>query len=372
MRAILLHTRDAGGWRIAGLSVLERLIVAAHRAGCHPIQIVAAAELPRFRRVQALGIAWERRESAEPLPERALVAASHVLVTVEDLRRLLAGADGTARLTTADGRRLPVGVMEAGTLPSATPPEAGPSIRGGPVCAPITDRASCDLAEAALWRSLRSSSDGWVDRHVNRPVGRLLSRVLIHTPVTPNQVSVVSILIGIFSGFQFARGTPSSALLGAILLQLSAVIDCIDGDIARVVFKESRLGRWLDLVGDQFVHLAVFAGIPLGLYRQGLEAPWLALGLSCVVGVLLSFAAVVRGLSRPPDRRSGQLERLIDATTNRDFSVLLLVLAWWNALEWFVWTAAFGIHVFWILVVILQVRDTPAPHRPSPGEPASP
>src|SRR6185503_15374498 len=100
----------------------------------------------------------------------------------------------------------------------------------------------------------------------------------IHTPVTPNQVSVASSAIGLAGACLLARGDALSATMGALLFQLSAVIDCVDGDVARMVFKESRLGKWLDLAGDQVVHGAVFIGIGVGLARSGSSAPvsWLA------------------------------------------------------------------------------------------------
>jgi phosphatidylglycerophosphate synthase len=237
-------------------------------------------------------------------------------------------------------------------------PAAAPSVPAEGLALLVPDEAARRQAERALWKSLHSASDGWVDRYFNRPVGRLWSKLLIHTPVTANQVSVVSILLGVWSGWWFARGDTASAVTGALLLQLSAILDCTDGDIARVLFKESPLGKWLDLVGDQFVHLAVFAGIPLGLYRQGLEAPWLVLGASAVVGVLVSFGVVLRGWLKPRLRSNHRLQRLIDATTNRDFSVLVLALALGDALEWFVWAAALGVHVFWVSALALQLRST--------------
>jgi hypothetical protein len=52
--AILIHDNKAGAFKVAALSLLERLIVAAHRAGCAPITVVASLALPRFKRVAAL------------------------------------------------------------------------------------------------------------------------------------------------------------------------------------------------------------------------------------------------------------------------------------------------------------------------------
>jgi phosphatidylglycerophosphate synthase len=75
---------------------------------------------------------------------------------------------------------------------------------------------------------------------------------------------------------------------GALIFQLSAIIDCVDGDLARALFKQSRLGKWLDLGGDQVVHFSVFAGIGIGVSRIYPSVPALVLGASAALGVLLA------------------------------------------------------------------------------------
>ena len=151
-------------------------------------------------------------------------------------------------------------------------------------------------AENALWASLSSSSDGLVDRVFNRPCGRTVSKLLVHTSITPNAVTLASIVIGLVAAWFFAIGTYAAVALAAVLFQLSTIVDCVDGDLARVLFKESPFGKWLDLGGDQVVHVAVFAAIAVGLVRSGQSPYGVWLGISAVL-----FAPVVvrGGGSRP-------------------------------------------------------------------------
>jgi len=123
--------------------------------------------------------------------------------------------------------------------------------------------------------------------------------------------------------------------------------------VARSVFKESPMGKWLDIVGDQVVHASVFAGIAIGLWRQGAQGPFLWLGGSAVIGGFIAFLVILRGI-RTPDPANTRLQKLIDAATNRDFSVLVLILACFDRLGLFLWAAAIGSHVFWILALVLQ------------------
>lgn len=254
------------------------------------------------------------------------------------------------QLFSADEARLPVGL---------TTSEAAPVIARKTAIL-VTDPTSVREAERRLWASLTSNTNGIVDRFLNRPLGRYLSKVLVRAPFSPNQVSIVSTLVGILSGWLFAA---RYFISGAFLLQISAIIDCVNGDLARALYKESRFGKWLDLAGDQFVHIAVFAGIAFGLARSAPASPALALGISAVLGVIISFAVIVRFMQRKSVRKSSGVKKLIDATTNRDFSLLVLLLAIAGKLDLFLWMAGIGVHLFWIIAICSQwqsARSAPA------------
>lgn len=343
--AVLVVDARTGSLEIAGLSVLDRLVVTAHRAGCAPIFLVGESPL-RLARAEALGVDLTpvRDVSAfEETREPMLWIEGSVLVEVRDLENVV-GMNG--QLISADSGPLPVRMTVAEPKP----------IIAGPVAMLISDAASAAEAERKFWASLTSSADGLVDRFFNRPLGRPLSKLLVRTPISPNQVSVVSILIGLASAGLFAWG---NFLAGAVVFQLCAIIDCVDGDLARALFKQSRLGKWLDLGGDQIVHVSVFAAIGLGVARLDPTIPARALGASAALGVLLCFAVIVRALRQPSSQRSPLLNKLLDATANRDFSVLLLFLALVGRMDLFLWMAGIGIHVFWIaLLVLLSNRAT--------------
>jgi phosphatidylglycerophosphate synthase len=58
-------------------------------------------------------------------------------------------------------------------------------------------------------------------------------------------------------------------LLGAILLQVSIIVDCVDGELARYTRKFSRLGAWLDAVTDRVKEYLVFLGLAYGASLEG-------------------------------------------------------------------------------------------------------
>jgi phosphatidylglycerophosphate synthase len=338
--AVLVCDARTGSLEIAGLTVLDRLVVTAHRAGCAPIFVVGESP-PRLARAEALKIdvTHVRDVSAfEQIREPMLWIERSVLVDVRDLENVVAM---NGQLISAESGPLPARMTVA---------EPNPII-AGTVARLISDTAAAAEAERQLWASLTSSADGLVDRLFNRPLGRPLSKLLVRTAISPNQVSIVSILVGLVSAWLFARG---SFLAGALVFQLCAIIDCVDGDLARALFKQSRLGKWLDLGGDQIVHAGVFAAIGIGVARLDPTIPALALGASAALGVLLCFAVIVRALRQPAAQRSPLLNKLLDATANRDFSVLLLFLSIVGRMDLFLWMAGLGIHFFWIALLLLQ------------------
>jgi len=352
--AVVFADARTAGLKVAGLTLLDRLIVAIHRGGADSITIIAEGKLPALKRTRALDIPFTVTAQVPALEGPVLWASAQILVQTVDVRRCL---ESGGSLVSPDGEPLPIGIVEKLDPPNQPVFDPSRQFRPEGIARLVNDRPSARRAEAELWDSLTSGSDGLVDRVFNRPCGRPLSKLLIHTPVSPNTVSIISILIGVVAAVCFASGQRQMSVLGAILFQISAIIDCVDGDIARILFKESVLGKWLDLAGDQIVHVSVFAGIAMGLLASGangLGTIWL--GASAVAGALLSFAVVVRGKRQAPSPNN-HLQQIIDATSNRDFSVVVFVLACLQRLDLFLWMAAVGSHVFFVTSLTLQRRS---------------
>ena len=92
------------------------------------------------------------------------------------------------------------------------------------------------------------SRDGVVSRHLNRRLSRRITRRLLDTPVTPDQVSLLSFALAAASAGALARG---SLALGGLLAQFSSVLDGCDGELARARVETSPGGQVLDAVLDR-------------------------------------------------------------------------------------------------------------------------
>lgn len=168
----------------------------------------------------------------------------------------------------------------------------------GKISHTIFDKSEKSIAEKALIRSLTKPTDGWVSRHLNRPISTSFSRVLAHTKITPNQFTVLTGFIGLSTGFFLALGGYWNYLIGGALFHFTSVLDGVDGELARLKFKSSPFGQWLDTLVDNLSYLAALAGIIIGIYRNGASDMVKIAGILAVVFAVLALASLYLYLLR--------------------------------------------------------------------------
>jgi len=144
----------------------------------------------------------------------------------------------------------------------------------------VADRAGFIRARKLLLESLKKNVDGIAARYVNRPISLFITRFLTIFDLHPNHLTPVIMLIGLLSGILAAHGGYWWFLAGALLLQLQSILDGCDGELARITFRTSKLGQWLDTIGDDFSNYVFLAGLATGLYR---ESGWWGYALLGVV-----------------------------------------------------------------------------------------
>ncbi len=237
---------------------------------------------------------------------------------------------------------------------------AAPRPADGGFLGRVNGAADVATVERALLAALENPRDGYIDALFNRKLSRPISRLLLRLPVGPNPITVLSFTVALLGAAAFARGSYGWTIGGALMLQLAAVLDCCDGEVARIRFLESRFGDALDIALDAVANATVFLGVARGVWAAGHLPAAPALGLALAGGALGSFAVVTyaeRCLPenpRAPEHRWAQ--RLVAALSTRDFSVVLLAAAVAGWLPWFLWGAAIGANIFWAVVLFLLLR----------------
>jgi hypothetical protein len=108
--------------------------------------------------------------------------------------------------------------------------------------------------------SLKSwDTENFLDRIFYRPIGFRIALLLKSTPVTPNLVTIISIFVGIGGCLLFY---PDDYLLinmvGFALLVCANILDCVDGQLARITGIKSEIGRILDGFGGDLWFLTFY------------------------------------------------------------------------------------------------------------------
>ena len=143
------------------------------------------------------------------------------------------------------------------------------------------ERAAVEISDLDEDRLLLDSAvkadDSFFTTFLVSPWSKHVARWAARRGWTPNQVTTVSLGIGVLAAIAFASGERVGLIAGALLLQLSFATDCVDGQLARYTRTFSRLGAWLDAVFDRTKEYAVYAGLAIGASASG-DPVWILAG----------------------------------------------------------------------------------------------
>jgi phosphatidylglycerophosphate synthase len=383
---VLAASADDGGVpaavQVGGLSLPARAAILFARAGIATIH-VSGPEAARRRiaadpRLRCIRVAGTPGPASGPL----VACDAGSVFDAATLGRLLAApGDGIVVVRDPTGRavlaRLP-GERDTAAL-GDTLQEAGGNLDGlvsaagrGHTCwglhpgtgvalrAARPDEAA--VAERRLVAAAGNVRDGRLDRLLNRRLSRRLTVLLARTRLEPNHVSVLTILMGLAGAALVACPGYVGPLAGVLVIQGASVLDCCDGELARLRLRESRAGYWLDIAGDTLTHAALFAAIGIVAWRQGLGSAW-ALALLLVIGVVPTFACVTYAeqtlelRARAGGVVNGVIDGLVAVLTTRDYLAVVLAFAVAGRLAWFLAGAAIGMHVFWPTLLVLLIVE---------------
>lgn len=357
--------------RLGGLSVLERHLFLLKRAGFERVWVGMPRPAGALRLPDGLAVDW-----AVPGGKPDGVRPPYLGVSGDHLVRLAAlkeaaGEAPAVPVSWRDGQGRGVLQLVLGRedevryenrpLPADASVALSSPARGGP-------------ADAWLMREAVKGTDGFMARHFDRRISLAVTRRLLDTRVTPNQMTVMSTLVGLTGAGLLAVGSRGPDVAGTLLVWLHSTLDGCDGELARLRFQESPLGGVLDFWGDNLVHFALFSCLGLGAARAA-GSPWpAALGLVAAVSAAASAALAYRHSKRKAAARAApgpffsgvaevsasaaasdkRLAELEDRLAQRDFVYLLVVLALFGKLSWFLWASAVGSPLF--LAVLLRLQ----------------
>ena len=231
----------------------------------------------------------------------------------------------------------------------------------------VEDAVSAKSAERRLLGEYKLHYKQAMDIWFNSLFSLRISSLLVKTPLTPNQLTLFGLIIGLAAGLLFAQGDYWSGLMGGFLLAATAVWDCCDGDVARLKFMESDFGEQLDTICDNIINVFIFTGMMVGMANsQGLAqaiVPFLLLALGG--GLIFIFIYFPEG-GKGSFFQGTRLYEVIQVLASRNFIYIIVLFAIAGKLDWFLWLAGLGSNVFALSLYLVKrkiLHSTPSGGR---------
>ncbi len=362
---------------LAGRPLAFRVLLAAVRAGCPRVYVPVLFRHGPFERAVATSAAaraavvWLEVGVAPPQGPLLLLPVA-ALISDDSLRALLVSPPTAVLAASRDGG-VPAVVVGAAlgrglwphlvavrplgdTLIRALKDEPHPTVVEGGWCERVTSSRGRVEAEARLEAALASPTDTPLDVLFHRRLSRPLSRLAVRLDIAPNQITLLSLAVGLAAAWCVWQVGPVWALAGLGLYALAVVLDHADGEVARLALTESSFGAKLDVAVDTIIHALLV--IAMGVTAQRVAGGGAAFsGLVAALGVVAS-ALMTR--TSPP--ATGGIGGILNTLSNRDGFYALLALfviglaALPSALPVLMLVAAAGGHAFWLGRLLYRPR----------------
>ncbi|KKY61017.1 CDP-alcohol phosphatidyltransferase family protein [Tannerella forsythia] len=191
--------------------------------------------------------------------------------------------------------------------------------------------------------SLKSiETENIVDLYFYRPIGFRIARMLRHTGITPNMITFISIFVGAGAGWLFYfTNNFIYTLLGILLLVFANILDCVDGQLARLTGIKSEIGRILDGIAGDIWFTVIYVALALRLTHLYGTAwffvPAVAAGLSHLLqaGITdyyktlhLYFVSKEKGKEFQRTEQVKAQRKVIKKRVNKFFYVLYALYTW--------------------------------------------
>jgi phosphatidylglycerophosphate synthase len=191
------------------------------------------------------------------------------------------------------------------------------------------------------------TGDGPISRHLNRRLSGPITALVVKTPVTPNQVSLIAFVLALLAAAILTEGY---YILGGVLTQVSSVIDGVDGELARAKHMMTPFGGFLDSVLDRYSDAAIILGMTMYVLRTDPGA------LVAPVALLALTGSLAISYSRAQAEKSGSLDVTAGVMGLASRDVRLFIIAAGSVLGW-VWWSLILLGVLTNSIVILRVWE---------------
>ena len=196
-----------------------------------------------------------------------------------------------------------------------------------------------------------------IDRYIIRKISGFITGLLVNTPVTPNQVTIISLILGIASAAFFSHGAHTYTIIAGLFYFISTVFDQCDGEVARHKQMTSDFGKTFDIIVDSIVNATITIGITIAIYKTNGSGLSIMAGLLAMTGIVISLLLTTY-FSHENNNNTGTKE-MLDRLNNKDFFyIIMLASVIFNQMIWFLLIMAIGTNIYWIVHKIAHRKIT--------------
>lgn len=141
-------------------------------------------------------------------------------------------------------------------------------------------QATQKILEKKLFEEIFVNTQGWIARAINKKISFFLTRFLVKTPWTPNQITAVNFFLGAWGCVLLISPHWTTRVFGAFLIQMNSILDGCDGEVARLKVLGSKLGAWLDTIADDVLNNLMLLCLVWGVFAQTQNPLILRFGLA--------------------------------------------------------------------------------------------
>lgn len=210
-----------------------------------------------------------------------------------------------------------------------------------------------------------------------RHLSKMTTPVLLRLPVSANQVTAVSLVMGLGGCWFISHGGYDWILVGALLFVGCYILDNCDGEVARAKNQCSTFGEKFDTFVDWIVHSLFFVALGMGIKAELGDDFWLWLGyvgaaggtINYFIGLVMDYRFRKEDADAPtsadgpvsehkkPENWKQWILFAFRELSRADFCFIVLVLALFDATWVLLPTAAVGAHAYWLTQFIRSARD---------------
>ena len=377
----------------AGIKILDRLILTLQRAGLDEIIISSqgsASDIKlkteegrvndsRFQgsifwQEQEEGKAWKfRRYNQNPIKsQNILLLNGNVVVTSSTIQDFIekSNQEGLDEIIGLDGPQINSGIIFLSSVsklyliknyvqsPNIQKPSNSIYLDDPKHFAKlIEDEHSAHQTEQAFINLHKHYYKQFMDFWVNSYFSLRISSLLVKSPVTPNVITLLGLVIGLFSAWQFSRGDYWGGLLGGLAFAGTSIWDCCDGDVARLKLMESDFGDKLDTTCDNLNNVFAFTGIMIGVGKSsGFLYSLIPFVLLCVGGGLIFYFIYFPKGGKGSFFHGTWIYDVIQHLASRNFVYVVLLFGIFGHMDWFLWLSGFGSILFAMALYITKSK----------------